>query len=74
MSYLTREVTKQGYRYFDWNVSAEDAAGAKSSTEVYNNVISNLRHNRINVILMHDFENNYYTLNALRKNYSIWEK
>ena len=67
MSYLTREVTKQGYRYFDWNVSAEDAAGAKSSTEVYNNVISNLRHNRINVVLMHDFENNYYTLNALRK-------
>lgn len=65
MSSLAQEVTDKGYHYFDWNVSSEDAGGVNSSQEVYQNVIENLRPNRINVILMHDFENNYYTLNAL---------
>lgn len=66
MSYLASEVGKKGYKYYDWNISSEDAGGVHSSNEVYNNVINNLKHNRVNMVLMHDFENNYYTLNALR--------
>ena len=66
MSYLTKEVTARGYHYFDWNVDSEDAGGASSSTAVYYNVINSLSHSKTNVVLMHDFENNYKTLNALR--------
>lgn len=66
MSILTKEVVAQGYHYFDWNVSSGDAGGVKSSDEVYRNVVNGLSANRSNIVLMHDFENNYYTLNALR--------
>lgn len=66
MSELTTEVVARGYHYFDWNVSSGDAGGVSSSEQVYQNVTSRLSPNRANVVLMHDFENNYYTLNALR--------
>lgn len=65
MSYLTKEVVKRGYHYFDWNVSSGDAGGAKTKEKVYSNVVNGLRYNRANVVLMHDFEGNYKTLNAL---------
>ena len=65
MSKLVNEVQNKGYHYFDWNIASGDAGGVKSSKEVYNNVIANLSKNRENIILMHDFENNYYTLNAI---------
>ena len=66
MTYLTNEVTNKGFIYFDWNVDSDDAGSAKTSDQVYNNVINGLSHNKTNVVLMHDFENNYKTLNALR--------
>lgn len=66
MSILVNEVTSRGYKYFDWNIGSGDAGGAKNSSDVYNNVISGLSHSKTNVVLMHDFENNYKTLNALR--------
>ena len=65
MSRLTQMVTENGYYYFDWNISSGDAGGVRSSFEVYHNVVDNLGNNS-NIVLMHDFENNYYTLNALR--------
>lgn len=65
MSYLTNEVINRGYHYFDWNVGSGDAGGSNNKTEVYNSVVKGLRYNRANIVLMHDFENNYKTLNAL---------
>ena len=65
MSTLTKETINRGYTYFDWNVSSEDAGGAHSSMDVYNNVINNLN-DKTNIILMHDFESNYKTLGAIR--------
>lgn len=65
MSILTNEVLARGYHYFDWNVDCGDAGGAKTKEQVYNNVVNNLSHNRANVVLMHDFQNNYKTLEAL---------
>ena len=65
MGELVREVVDKGYKYFDWNVDSNDAGGAKSKEEIYNNVISGLVANRDNVVLMHDFDNNYITLEAL---------
>lgn len=66
MTTLTKEVSANGYHYFDWNVLSGDAGDVSSSEEVYNNVTSNLSHNRSNIVLMHDFENNNYTLGALK--------
>lgn len=66
MTTLTREVVARGYLYYDWNISSGDAGGTTSSTGVYNNVISGLKYNRANVVLMHDLNNKTYTANALR--------
>lgn len=67
MGVLTNEVVAKGYHYFDWNVGSGDAGEVRSSEEVYQNVTQGLSKRRSNVVLMHDFENNYYTLNALRE-------
>ena len=65
MTYLTNEVLNRGYHYFDWNVSSGDAGGAKTKDDVYKNVTKGLSTSKANIVLMHDFENNYKTLNAL---------
>lgn len=65
MSYLTTEVLNRGFKYYDWNLSSGDAAGGSpSSSDIYNNVVSNLRKDRINMVLMHDIKT--YTRDALR--------
>lgn len=65
MSYLTSEVLKRGYRYYDWNVSSGDAAGGSpTASMIYDNVVSNLSKNRVNMVLMHDIKT--YTRDALR--------
>lgn len=64
MTTLTNEVLNRGYVYFDWNISNGDAGEVYTSDEVYNRVISELKDN--NIILFHDFEGNYKTLNAIR--------
>lgn len=65
MSTLTKEVLNRGFHYFDWNVSSGDAGDVKTAGEVYSNVVKNLSKNRANIVLMHDFESNYKTLNAI---------
>lgn len=65
MTYLAREVQNMGFVYFDWNVSSEDAGGARTESDVYQNVVRNLKYAN-NIVLLHDFEGNYKTLNAIR--------
>ncbi len=65
MTTLASEVGNRGYIYFDWNVSSGDAGGAYTAEDVYYSVINNLN-DKTNIVLMHDFESNYKTLNALR--------
>lgn len=65
MSTLTSEVVKRGYRYYDWNLSSGDAAGGNlKANDIYNNVVSNLKADRVNMILLHDIKP--YTRDALR--------
>ncbi len=66
MTRLVKRVLDEGYRYFDWNVSSGDAGGTSTSEGVYQNVTGSLKHNRSNVVLMHDFSGNTKTLNALK--------
>ena len=56
MTKLTKEVLLRGYHYFDWNISAGDAGGAKTASEVYKNVTSALSKSRANVVLLHDIK------------------
>lgn len=65
MSRITERVLSEGYKYFDWNVGSGDAGGAKSSDDVYNNVIDGLSLDKANVVLMHDFGGNQKTIDAL---------
>lgn len=67
MSRLTQKVVANGYRYFDWNISSEDAGTAKNSNDVYNNVVNNLKKSRANVVLMHDFGGNTKMLDVLEQ-------
>ena len=64
MSTLTREVVNRGYKYYDWNISSGDAGGTTQASGVYSNVVSGLRHDRVNMVLMHDIKT--HTRDALR--------
>lgn len=65
MTTLTNEVVNRGFKYYDWNLSSGDAAGGRpSATDISNNVINNLRRDRVNMVLMHDIKT--YTRDALR--------
>lgn len=65
MTKLTNLMEDKGYAYFDWNVSSGDAGGTKNSNDVYKNVVNNVGKFHSYIVLMHDFEGNYKTLNAL---------
>ncbi len=64
MSFLTNEVLRRGYRYYDWNISSGDAGETTDPNMVYQNVISRLSHERPNIVLMHDIKT--YTRDALK--------
>ncbi len=67
MTTLTNEVVKKGYKYYDWNISSEDAGKCSSIRTkecVYQNTVNQLSKNRCNMVLMHDIKS--YTANALR--------
>jgi peptidoglycan/xylan/chitin deacetylase (PgdA/CDA1 family) len=65
MTRLTKEVTKRGYYYFDWNISSGDT-GNISSKRIYRNVKRSLDDYPTYIILMHDYEGNNITVRALR--------
>ena len=64
MTRLTNEVVARGYKYYDWNISSGDAGGTTQASGVYYNVVSGLRHDRANMVLMHDIKG--HTRDALR--------
>ena len=67
MKDLTKAMLGRGFKYYDWNVCAEDAGSARNSTQVYNYVVKNLSKQRGNMVLMHDFYSNKKGLEALPK-------
>ena len=54
MSRLTKAVEAQGFQYFDWNVDSNDAGGAKTSEEVFQNVIKGVKGRKYSIVLQHD--------------------
>lgn len=65
MTVLTQKVTDLGFQYFDWNVDSNDAGGAKTADEVYQNVISGLKNRDSSVVLQHDIKS--YSVEAVEK-------
>lgn len=65
MSDAVKYFSDSEFVYFDWNIDSQDAGGAKSSQEVYENVIRTLKPGKNNVVLMHDSSSKQYTLDAL---------
>ncbi len=54
MSRLTKELSARGFQYFDWNVDSNDAGGAKTADEVFDNVIKGVEKRTNSVVLQHD--------------------
>lgn len=65
MTKLVKAVEEKGFRYFDWNVDSNDAGGAKTPAEVYNNVVSGVKGRKTAVVLQHDVKS--YSVAAVEK-------
>ena len=51
--HIIQEMTRRGFRYFDWNVDSNDAGGA-NWTYMYNSIPKDISGNYRSVVLMHD--------------------
>jgi hypothetical protein len=68
MTALTKRVVAEGYQYFDWNVSPEDAMSRLSADTIANSVLNELRVTRKqNVVLMHDSGSQMTSAQAVEK-------
>ena len=66
MTQLTNMVPERGFVYFDWNVSPEDAMSHMTAEEILAAVFKEVSKNRAqNVVLMHDYEGQDTTAEAL---------
>lgn len=54
MTRLAQLVQEAGLQYFDWHISSQDAGGAKTSNQVYRNVVNGIANRKISVVLQHD--------------------
>ncbi len=52
---IANKMTSDGYKYFDWDVSSGDAAGAGRS-KIYSNVVNGAKSCKTCIILMHDIK------------------
>lgn len=66
MKRLKAQAEEQGYRYVDWNVCAEDAAGGHPGADrILENIIRDVGEKRICIVLMHDTAATGTTADAL---------
>ena len=65
MTRLTQALGEQGFYYFDWNVSSEDAGVATTTDEVFNNVIKGIGGRSASVVLQHDSQG--FSVRAVEK-------
>ena len=62
------EVARRGFRYYDWNVSAEDAVAAvPSAQEILERMLGPIRSNSRSIVLMHDGDGHGSTVEALEE-------
>ncbi len=61
---IIKEMTRRGFRYYDWNVDSGDAAGADWS-QMHNSVPSDIEKMYRSFVLMHDKVNTTYVLDDI---------
>lgn len=62
---IISEMTRRGFTYHDWNVSAQDASDKATEKSIYDMVVNAaLKHNK-SIVLMHDSANREATVKAL---------
>lgn len=54
MTFLTEAVQNAGFRYFDWNVDADDAGKAYRKKTVLDNVVKGIAETDVALVLQHD--------------------
>ena len=64
---LTEEMTRRGFTYFDWNVSADDAVKGYTEESIYTNVVNGCKNRNVSVVLMHDSTPKKDTVAALKR-------
>lgn len=62
---LQKEMTRRGYSYYDWNVSAEDSVGKVTAYSIKKNIFPRVYEVTSPVILMHDSATNCLTAELL---------
>lgn len=62
---LIEEMTRRGYTYYDWNVSAEDSVGTVTAYSIKKNIFPRVYEVSSPVILMHDSSINCLTAELL---------
>ncbi len=65
MAEFVHILNQEQIRYFDWNVSAGDAAGSYTVEDVQNNVLEGVSKYKTSVVLLHDGMNKSTTVDAL---------
>ena len=66
MKTLKAQALERGYRFVDWNISADDSLGGKpSASHIYSKVINGVGSKTSCVVLMHDSSINKATAQAL---------
>lgn len=66
MNDIIKEMTNEGYVYFDWNVDSTDASAYRQDkNKIVNSVINESKHTNKAVILMHDLNPKTTTVQAL---------
>lgn len=54
MTAITQKVKELGFRYFDWNVDSGDTNSAKTTQDVYYNVVRGAARQKNAIVLQHD--------------------
>ena len=62
---IIEKMEKEGYEYFDWNVSAEDSVGTPTKASILKNIKKDFDKYDEPIILMHDSAINKATVEAL---------
>ncbi len=62
---IIAEMTRRGFVYYDWNVSAEDADADATWTSIYNSVTDGLEGKDRAIVLLHDAAWSYTTVLTL---------
>lgn len=65
MAEFVHALNQEQITYFDWNVSAGDAAGSYTTEDVVNHVLEGVSKYKTSVVLLHDDTNKSTTVDAL---------